>query len=100
MVAGEFGRNARKDMRPSNTFMAPSRRKKLGDLVVPIGSWDILLFDENAEVGSTIHWKPDQVALIIGLKTLSDSQGKSRLVEVLTPGGAGWCYLSEAQKVR
>ena len=77
-----------------------TRRKKLGDLVIPIGSWDILLFDENAEIGSSIHWKPEHVALIIGIKTLNDSQGRSRLVEVLTPNGAGWCYLSEAQKVR
>ena len=77
-----------------------STRKKLGDLVVPIGTWDILLFDENAEVGSAINWKPDQVALVIGLKTLNNSEGKARLIEVLTPNGAGWCYLSEAQKVR
>jgi hypothetical protein len=80
--------------------MSSSRRKKLGDLVVPIGSWDILLFDENAELGYTIHWKPEHVALVIGMKTLNDSQGKARLIEVLTPNGAGWCYLSEAQKVR
>ncbi|NBP03027.1 MAG: hypothetical protein EBU90_23520 [Proteobacteria bacterium] len=80
--------------------MSSSRRKNVGDLVVPIGTWDILLFDENAELGYTIHWKPEHVALIIGMKTLNDSGGRTRLVEVLTPNGAGWCYLSEAQKVR
>lgn len=77
-----------------------TRRKIVGDLVVPIGTWDILLFDENAEGPSHIHWKPNQVAVVLGFKALSDSQGKARLIEVLTPSGQGWCYLSEAQKIR
>ena len=75
-------------------------KKRLGDLVVPIGTWDILLFNENAEASVLGHWESNQPAIIIGFKTLSEDQGKSRLVHVLTPNGQGWCYLSEAQKVR
>ena len=75
-------------------------KKRLGDLVVPIGNWDILLFNENAEASVLGHWEPKQPAIIIGFKTLSEHHGKARLVHVLTPNGQGWCYLSEAQKVR
>ena len=79
----------------------PSHKKKRGDLVVPFGNWDIPLFDENIVTrDDTIFWKPGHVAIVLRVKTLSDPIGKSRLVEVLTPNGIGWCYLSEAQKVR
>jgi hypothetical protein len=80
--------------------MTTSRRKKIGDLVIPIGDWNIILFDENAEISNTIHWKPEHVALVVGLKSLKDSQGRTHLIEVLTPSGVGWCYLSEAQKLQ
>jgi hypothetical protein len=78
----------------------PSHKKKRGDLAVPFGNWDIPLFDENIVIrDDTIFWKPGHVAIVLRVKTLSDPIGKSRLVEVLTPSGVGWCYLSEAQKV-
>jgi hypothetical protein len=77
-------------------------KKQRGDLVVSFGNWDIPLFDENIVIkdDDTIFWKPGHVAVILQIKTLRLDQGRSRLVEVLTPSGIGWCYLSEAQKVR
>ena len=78
-----------------------SHKKKRGDLVVPFGNWDIPLFDENIAIrdDDTIFWKPGHAAVILRIKTLRLDQGRSRLVEVLTSSGIGWCYLSEAQKV-
>jgi hypothetical protein len=94
---------------------------KPGDLVVPFGNWDIPLFGEDIVIrdDDTIFWKPGHVAVILRIKTLRIDKpghmavilriktlrldlrkGRSRLVEVLTPNGIGWCYLSEAQKIK
>ena len=72
---------------------------KVGDLVTTYGTYDIPLFDRNivSSFTHTVTWKGNTTAVIVDKRNKDDHGNVADLVQLLTPDGVGWCYLSEVR---